>query len=398
MTINKTSGQTLSFKDDIEAEFGPNPGRSLGQYRREDPSRVSQFNPLGLLDNSTPDGSSLSNLPLDVGIPNNGEIKFSDFYGKKLNMVVDYYSGSQQVKQTSGNNQMAATWRFKNVPAKVKVVGGFRSRPDSNLTPNTYNLSSNNSQGTDVWQGGKRVIVNVNKTLGGRNDGDISDVALRTGGWPGGTELHVDIGASGKIRGGGGAGGNASPGLQGSNGFAGANGTSALGIEYPAVIVNGGLIRCGYGGGGGGSGAANDPSDKSDTDYGRSGGGGGGGAGLPAGNGGSGGTGGFNGEDPKNGSNGGGGQLDSGGQGGNGPNEGGADAGEGGNGGDIVDAATAGITGTQDRPNVGYDAPGTGGPAGSNGRGVLYNSNAVKNNSTFTGNSADGGDQVLGIN
>ena len=51
MTINKTLGQTLSFKDDIEEEFGANPGRSLGQYRREDPSRVSPFNPSGLLDN-----------------------------------------------------------------------------------------------------------------------------------------------------------------------------------------------------------------------------------------------------------------------------------------------------------------------------------------------------------
>ena len=46
----------------------------------------------------------------------------------------------------------------------------------------------------------------------------------------------------------------------------GENGSSALGVEYPATINNGGVIRCGYGGGGGGSGAANDPSDKSDTD------------------------------------------------------------------------------------------------------------------------------------
>lgn len=396
MTINKTLGQTLSFKDDIEEEFGPNPGRSLGQYRREDPSRVSPFNPSGLLDNSSPDGSSLSNLPLDDGLPNNGEIKFSDFYGKKLNMVVDYYSGGQQVKQTSGNNQMAATWRFANNPAKVKVVGGFRGKPNSTL--GGYNLSSSE------WQGGKRVIVNVNKTLGGRNDGDISDVALRTGSWPAGTELQVDVGSSGQIRGGGGAGGNASIALEQSNdpekanGFPGGNGTSALGIEYPAIINNGGLIRCGYGGGGGGSGAANDPSDKSDTDFGRSGGGGGGGAGLPAGNGGSGGTGGFNGDAPLNGGDGGGGQLNSGGQGGNGPSEGGADAGEGGNGGDIVDAPTNGVTGTQDRTGIGYDAPGTGGPAGSNGRGVLYSSNSVQQNSSFTGNSADGGAQVLGIN
>ena len=382
MTINKTLGQTLSFKDDIEEEFGPNPGRSLGQYRREDPSRVSPFNPSGLLDNSSPDGSSLSNLPLDDGLPNNGEIKFSDFYGKKLNMIVDYYSGSQQVKKTAGNNQMAATWRFTNNPAKVKVVGGFRGKPTSTL--GGYNLSSSE------WQGGKRVLINVNKTLGGTDDGNIADVALRTGSWPAGTELQVDVGSSGQIRGGGGTGGGASPGLQGSNGFPGASGTSALGIEYPATINNDGLIRCGYGGGGGGSGAANDPSDKNDTDFGRSGGGGGGGAGLPAGTGGAGGTGGFSGSEPLNGDSGGTGQLDAGGQGGNGPNEGGADAGEGGNGGDFNDAPTNGVTGTQGRPGVGYDAPGTGGPAGSDGKAIYFTTTSVQNSSTFNNNDISG--------
>ena len=394
MTIKSSASPNppLSFKDDIEAEFGPNPGRSLGQYRREDPSRVSQFNPNGLLVNSSPDGSSLSNLPLDVGIPNNGEIKFSDFFGKKLNMVVDYYSGTQQVKETSGANTLAATFRFRNSPALVKVVGGFRGKPNSTIVNNTYVLTSTE------WQNGKRVLVNVNKTIGGTKDGDISDVALRTGTWPSGTELQVDVGASGNIRGGGGNGGNASPGLEQSNGFPGGNGTSALGIEYPAVINNNGIIRCGFGGGGGGSGAACNPDDKSTTDYGRSGGGGGGGAGLPAGGAGQGGSGGFNGSAPLNGSAGNAGTLDAGGDGGTAPSEGGANAGPGGAGGDIVDAAVAGTTGTQDRGGYGYDAPGTGGPAGANGRGVLYNSNSVQQNSSFIGNSPDGGAQILGIN
>ena len=80
--------------------------------------------------------------------------------------------------------------------------------------------------------------------------------------------------SSGYLTGAGGDGGATSP--EQSNAFPGSNGTSALGIEYAATINNGGVIRCGYGGGGGGSGASNDPSDKSDTDYGRTGGGGGG--------------------------------------------------------------------------------------------------------------------------
>ena len=70
MTI-KNSGSQLSFSE-IEAEFGNNPARSLGQYRRDDPS--------GNFDNASPSGSSLSNLPLDTGIPTSGEIKFSNFY------------------------------------------------------------------------------------------------------------------------------------------------------------------------------------------------------------------------------------------------------------------------------------------------------------------------------
>ena len=59
MTI-KNSGTQLSFSE-IETEFGNNPGRTLGQYRRDDPSNN--------FDNASPSGSSLSGLPLDTGIP-----------------------------------------------------------------------------------------------------------------------------------------------------------------------------------------------------------------------------------------------------------------------------------------------------------------------------------------
>ena len=62
MTI-KSSGTQLSFSE-IETEFGNNPGRSLGQYRRDDPS--------GNFANASPTGSSLSNLTLDSGVPASG--------------------------------------------------------------------------------------------------------------------------------------------------------------------------------------------------------------------------------------------------------------------------------------------------------------------------------------
>ena len=67
MTI-KAAGTQLKFSE-IEAEFGSNPGRSLGRYRSTHPDFT----------NESPSGSSLSNLPLDTGIPLSGQIKFSNF-------------------------------------------------------------------------------------------------------------------------------------------------------------------------------------------------------------------------------------------------------------------------------------------------------------------------------
>ena len=68
MAINKTSGQQLSFQNDIEAEFGNNPLRSLGSYRNTHPD----FNNESMV----PFGGTLNDLPLDTGIPKSGEIKF----------------------------------------------------------------------------------------------------------------------------------------------------------------------------------------------------------------------------------------------------------------------------------------------------------------------------------
>ena len=56
----------------IITEFGtPNNG-GLGEFR------------LGGVE----DVGSLSNLPLDTGVPQSGQIKFSDFYSKRLNHIV----------------------------------------------------------------------------------------------------------------------------------------------------------------------------------------------------------------------------------------------------------------------------------------------------------------------
>ena len=391
MTI-KNSGSQLSFSE-IESEFGNNPARSLGQYRRDDPS--------GNFDNASPSGSSLSNLPLDTGIPTSGEIKFSQFYGKQLNMIVDYFddtgsSGGEANnvlnRQDDGANTMAATWRYNNQSSRVKVVGGFRSRPTG--TVSGYSLSSSS------WQGGKKVFINVNKQIGSSkaaSDSDRNNVALRTGNWPSGTNLQIDIGSSGRIQG---AGGNGRQGAANSGTPSQAfTGTSGLGIEYPAQINNSGTIRCGYGGGGGGAGSWSDP-NKNPRDFGRSGGGGGGGAGIPAGDGGPQNTGGYGsagagGPSDQNGKGKAGddASFDAGGNGGGGGvhGEGGGGAGNGGPGGDRVDAAGSGTAGSPNR--------GGGGSPGSNGHGIIFSSSSVQNNSSGdkTLASADGGVIVGGV-
>ena len=97
----KSSGSSLSFSE-IEAEFGSNGTRSLGSYR------LSQ------------NIGSLSNLPLDSGIPTSGQIKFSDFYSKRLNIVVDCHSGGREDRIVAKNDK----WNNNN----LTVVGGFRSK------------------------------------------------------------------------------------------------------------------------------------------------------------------------------------------------------------------------------------------------------------------------------
>ena len=388
MTI-KNSGSQLSFSE-IEAEFGqPDNGRSLGRYRSSD----SEFKNKSM--------GQLSNLPLDTGIPASGEIKFSQFYGKKLNMVIDYYDDTGNPggeasnvlnRQDDGANTLAATWRYNNQSNRVKVVGGYRDRPTGSVSG--YNLSSSG------WQGGKKIFIHVNKQIGSAKAGSNSDrnkVALRTGNWPSGTTLQIDIGSSGRIQG---AGGNGRQGATNSGTPSQAfTGTSGLGIEYPAQINNSGTIRCGYGGGGGGAGSWSDP-NKNPRDFGRSGGGGGGGAGIPAGDGGPQNTGGYGsagngGPSDQNGKGkpGGDASFDAGGSGGAGGQhgEGGGHAGSGGDGGDRNDSAQSGDAGSPNR--------GGGGSPGSNGHGIIFSSSSVQNNSSGnkTLSGSDGGVIVGGV-
>ena len=230
MTI-KSSGSSLAFSE-IEAEFGANGSRSLGGYR------VSQS--VGEL-----------SLPLDTSIPTSGQIKFSDFYSKSLNVVVDMYSGGDEFRKS------AKTDKWNN--NQVTVIGGFRSKKES----------------------GSKIIIHINKKFGS-DKSNVNNCAVKTGSWSA-ASVQVDVGGEGQVLGAGGDGGQGGVCLSG--GQPGFSGTSGLGVEHNGVTVNvlsGGIIRAGFGGGGGGGGGRQ--TDKG-SDRRASGGGGGGGAGFPAGNG-----------------------------------------------------------------------------------------------------------------
>ncbi len=329
MTI-KASGSQLKFSE-IAAEFGYPTGNNLGAYR------VSET--IG----------TLTNRPLDTNIPQSGTIKFSNFYSKKLNIVVNCTGMNDFQTRVNARNVYNSP---SSIPGtSVRVIGGFKGKPSNT--------------------NGSKVYINTNSRIGSQK-GIITYTAFRTGNWDSGTEVLLEIGSSTRIYGSGGNGGNGGTG----NPTAGDTGTSALGIDYPTAITNRGYIQAGFGGGGGGSYRArnvtiNAGKKNSFNEYNvSSGGGGGGGAGYPAGNGGS--SGGSQGRYGSSGSAGTAGGLESQGIGG----AGGTEAGAGGNGGQPV-ATNASAGGSS---NVG------GGAAGETGYAIIFYNDGTGSSVTNLGN------------
>jgi len=243
----------LAFSE-IEAEFGQNNDRDMGEWR------VSQTIG-GLIDQ-----------PLDTNIPQSGEIKFSDFFSKRLNVVIDYHSGSTENKPNDGKTKytQSPTTNPGQSNGNWTVIGGFRNPP------------------TDT--SGTKSRMHVNKDIG--SDKVSSDsCAVRTGtGWDAGTVLTIEVGSSGAVWGAGGNGGDGGSRKEAPNGTNGGNGTSAIGVQYDGTtIINDGVISTGYGGGGGGGFRRCEREEWfSGPVYSAAGGGGGGGQGLPGGTSGSG--------------------------------------------------------------------------------------------------------------
>ena len=346
----KASGSSLSFSE-IETEFGQNSDRDLGEYR------VSQT------------VGALTNPPLDEGIPQGSSpIKFSDFYSKRLNVVIDYHSGSTENRPTVAKTRYDAAAGT----GTHTVIGGFKTRPANS--------------------GGTKTRIHINKTIGSSNS-NVNNCAVRTGtGWNTGTVLTVEIGSSGALYGAGGNGGEAGTSDGDASGEAGGTGSSGLGIQYSGTIItNNGSINAGYGGGGGGGYRKVEREEMfSGPVYAASGGGGGGGQGLPAGEGidggsdgtttagGNGGNGGEN-NQAHGGGGGGGGSNGTGGEGGNNNDGGNGTSSSGGNGADGTH------TGSIEGEN---NVLGEGGTGGGNGAAIRRTSGItvnITNNATITG-------------
>jgi len=232
---------------DITKEFGVPPGRNLGAYR---------IAPVTI--------GNLTIDALDDGIPISGTIRFSNFYSKRLNIVV-YCSGNRVTARSLYNENN-----------NVTVIGGYKTRPESSF-------------GSKVW-------IHTNETIGSNIAASSAPnrryCSLITGGWDDNTDLRLDIGTSGVVSGAGGKGGDGGGGGGGVPGGNGSFGTSAIGVNHqPITIRNRGTIQGGTGGGGGGGSASTrNRNRKGQSSFFRAGGGGGGGGkGSPGGGGGSGG-------------------------------------------------------------------------------------------------------------
>jgi len=295
---------------DIGNEFGYSPGKNLGAYRLT--RNIGELN-----------------LNLDVGVPGSGTIKFSDFYNKRLNIVVNFYDSS-----VDNTTRRDARNRYDNNNITLIIPSGaIKGKPSA-------------GRGSKIW-------IHVNRTIGSAK-GNIRNVALKTGSWDNTAQLITHIGSSGRLMGAGGDGGAGSTG----NGGAGTQGTSGFGIQYSTTIVNNGLIFGGRGGGGGGGGGVakrcsrNQRGCKGASYVYVSGGGGAGGRGFSAGTGG-----------PPNGTS---GTTEANGSGGPGSPRSGSSSGFNGFSGAGGSIETAGANGNN----------GSGGPGGTRGYAIIVNPGA----------------------
>ena len=253
----QSSGQITTT--DIANEFGYSRGSTNG-------IRIGDYRGQGF---TNPNNTTVR-IPTSENVTNdpNGSVRFSDFYGGRLTLVVNYFSAAAEIKPDD------AYTRFDSQVQKTVVgndAGGFKQ------------FTSDDTKG-------KRVVILVNEDIGSDKNADTS-CALRTGtGWNSDTVMQILIGPDGEILGAGGNGGEAGGAWYSVPPSGGGAGSSGLGVQFEGVggtkvtIQSGGRITGGGGGGGGGGGAMLEDEERRGGEQARMNGGfGGGGAGLPAG-------------------------------------------------------------------------------------------------------------------
>ena len=178
MAIKASGGNppqnSLKFSE-IEAEFGQNNSRSLGDYRMNN-LNIGALTEVSL----SRDGCGInanSDIPVD-----NQEIKFSDFYSAKQNIILDFHTKNQ-----NRVNAKIDKFNQSNSSGNFAVVGG--SNGLNGPKPSNTN--------------GKKIIIHVTKVIGSAT-GSVNNVALRTGSWDSGTEVLVEVASGGIVIGAGG--------------------------------------------------------------------------------------------------------------------------------------------------------------------------------------------------
>jgi len=249
----KKSG-SLRFSQ-IEQEFGQTSSRKFGGYR------ISK------------NIGDMSEIPLDEGIGQEKDdgtassIRFSQFRGSRLNVIVHYANDHINERARGGN------YEYNNGDSVIAIS------PDPDINPR---IKAPNGKGA-------KVILHVSSTLlsnkepGSQSGSHLERCALRSGNpeyWDKSAILHINIGHEAVVSGSGGDGGaGGDPDRNGGRGEDGENGSSAIGIATKVdkiIIQEGAVVQAGGGGGGGGGAAKNDKKKLSGPS-------GGGGSGLPAG-------------------------------------------------------------------------------------------------------------------
>ena len=132
---------TISFSQ-ITNEFGTPPGKNLGAYRLDNQELNTNEGTV-----SYKEALGIETIPLDAGIPTSGEIKFSDFYGKRLNLIVDFYNHPTESIPTTSLTRDISFIVYRQGSGAAAAVATFTAQDGSG---DTFTITNNSSNGQKI--------------------------------------------------------------------------------------------------------------------------------------------------------------------------------------------------------------------------------------------------------